>query len=230
MGLAVNAVALVAASFATTSSTSVELSWLAPGESIVVLESPQFHFDWEHRRLPLHIDLFHCATDTLHAKYPQIRLIRESEFVKQAFPDLDPSAAPVSPESLTILVDNETFRTRIAPLHVRYLLYGATENDVETVSESFGCLGEPAAAVCFGSGEWEKRSSYSVLVMDLKQHQESRKSGVEAGKSWFGTLVPFFVGWKSPTEERVCTSLGRDVLALFEERTVPVGMARKATP
>jgi hypothetical protein len=220
---------LLSAALVATGGSGTEASWIAHDESVVVLESPQFHFDWDHRRLPLHIDLFHCATDTLHSKYPRIHLITQSEFVKQAFPNLEPNAAPISPESLRTLVGNETWRARIAPLNVRYLVYGATENDIETVSEGFDCIGGPAAAVCGGLGKWKKRSSYNLLVVDLKQHHESRRSGATSGKSWFAMLVPLFVGWKSPTEERTCTRLGRDVLELLEQAPIPTA-SEEATP
>ncbi len=200
-----------------------ELSWIAHDESIVVLESPQFHFDWDHRRVPLEIDLFHCATDPLHSKYPQIRLITQTDFVKRAFPNLDPQEAPISPESLKLLSGNETLRARIASLNVRYVVYGATENDIETVYEGFGCAGAPgppAVPLCFGGGQWNKRSTYNLLIMDLKQLRQFRRSGAAAGTSWFAMLVPLFAGWRSATEAQTCVRLGADVLAQLEQSTI----------
>lgn len=193
-------------------------AWIGANESIVVLESPQFHFDWNHRKLPLPIDLFRCATQAVHAKYPRVRLVSQSEFVKLAFPDLEPQAAPVNPESLRLLADNSTLQERIAPLHVRYLVYGGTENDIETVFERFGCN----AAVCGVGAEWKKRSSYHAFVIDLKSWQESAADNAASGTSWMATILtpilPLFVGWKSPTESRACVGLGRDVLALLDAR------------
>ena len=205
-------------------------SWIAPDESIVVLESPQFHFDWEHRRMPLKIDLFHCATQGVHTRYPSVRLVSEAEFIRQAFPDLEPGLAPVSPDSIKLLRDSETLRQRIVPLNVRYLVYGGTENDVETVHEDFGCIGAAApAAVCIGRGEWRKRSSYNAIVIDLKQDRQSRNAGVAKGKSWLATLLPLFVvGWRSPTESHACDALGRDVLALLEGTVPPAPEAAEA--
>ena len=191
-------------------------SWIAPDESIVILESPQFHFDWDHRRLPLHIDLYRCATKSLHAKYPRVRLITQDTFVKQAFPNLEPSAAPISPDSLKLLADNPTFRERIAALNLRYLVYGGTEQDIETAWDMFGCAGGAYGAACWGGAAWKKRSSYNALVIDFKRRREFASGGAASGTTWFATVLPLFVGWKSPTEAHACTSLGQDVLALLD--------------
>ncbi len=190
--------------------------WILPGESIVVLESPQFHFDWEHRRLPLHIDLFRCATAALHAKYPQVRLVPQAEFVKRVFPDLEPGIAPTSPESLKLLADNDTWKERSAPLNVRYFVYGATENDIETLFEMFGCVGAATGGLCGGGAEWKKQSTYQALVVDNKKRRDAAVAGTASGTSWNAIVLPLFVGWKSPTEGQVCRALGRDVLALLE--------------
>ena len=208
-------------------------TWIGVDESIVILESPRFYFDWEHRKLPLNIDLFRCATRQLHEKYPRVRLIAQRDFVKQAFPDLDPKAAPVSPESLQLLLDNATLQGRIAPLHIRYLVYGGTANDIETVWQGFGCAsaGE-MGGVCAGGGEWKKRSSYDVVVIDLRRHQESRAANAARGTSWYVTVLPLLVvGWKSPTEARVCDGLGSDVLQLLDTgATAPVARAGRSIP
>jgi len=193
-------------------------AWIDSDESIVVLESPHFYFDWDNARVPLRIDLFRCATNELRHRYPRLRLIDQAQFVKAAFPDLDPQAAPVSPQSLQLLLGNATLQQRIASLNLRYVVYGGTENDIETVEEGFGCVGGYGAALCGGGAEWKKQSKYDLLIFDLKHRQESRGADSAAGTSWFITILPLFVGWKSPTEARACAALGRDVLRLLEAR------------
>lgn len=184
--------------------------------------------------LPLNIDLFRCATRQLHEKYPRVRLIAQREFVKQAFPDLDPKAAPVSPESLELLLDNATLQSRIAPLNIRYVVYGGTLNDIEIVWQGIGCAGGmgTGAAICAGGGEWKKRSSYDVVVIDLKRQRESRAANAASGTSWNVTVLPLFiVGWKSPTEARACSGLGSDVLQLLDSgAAAPVADAGRSAP
>jgi hypothetical protein len=192
-------------------------AWIGADEAIVILQSPRFYFDWENRRLPLNIDLYRCATKKLHSKYPRVHLIAQSEFVRTAFPDLEPKAAPVSPESMQMLLDNETLRRRIAPLNIRYVVYAGTQNDVETVVSPFlACSGGYGFALCGGGAKWKKRSSYDLVVMDLRRHHDLSAANTTKGTSWFWSILPLFVGWSSPTEARACDGLGGDLLHLFE--------------
>lgn len=192
-------------------------AWIDAGESVLVLQSPRFYFDWEDSKLPLNIDLFRCATKQLHQTYPHVRLIAQSEFVRVAFPELDPKAAPVSPESLKLLLDNATVRARIAPLNIRYLIYAGTENDIHTAWEGFGCAGGYGFALCGGGGKWNKLSAYDVLITDLKRHTETGAANAKSGTSWVASVLPLVVGWKSPTESRACDALGEDVLRLLRQ-------------
>jgi hypothetical protein len=215
------AVAICALTAAGVRDSAASPPWIDAGESVAVLQSPRFYFDWEDSKLPLNIDLFRCATKQLHQRYPQVRLIAQSEFVKVTFPDLDPKAAPVSPESLKLLLDNATVRTRMAPLNIRYLIYAGTENDIHTAWEGFGCAGGYGFAVCGGGGEWNKHSAYDVLITDLKRHTESGANNAKSGTSWIASLLPLVVGWKSPTESRACEALGEDVLRLLAQGATP---------
>ena len=192
--------------------------WIDAGESILVLQSPRFYFDWSNDKLPLNIDLFRCATQRLHQTYPRVRLIAQPEFVKVAFPDLDPKAAPVSPDSLKLLLDNATLRARIAPLNIRYVIYAGTENDIETVWKGFGCAGGYGGAICGGGGEWKKHSEYDVVITDIKHQREAAATNAKEGTSWTAAVLPLFIGWKSPTEARACTALGEDVLRLLDTK------------
>jgi len=197
-------------------------AWISADESIVVLQSPRFYFDWENHKVPLDIDLFQCATRELHAKYPRVHLVPQEKFVKIAFPDLNPKAAPVSPESMKLLLGNPTLQSRIAPIKVRYLVYAGTENDIEDVLPFFmGCVGSYGGALCGGGAEWHKRSAYDLVVVDLKNHHESNAANTVEGTSWFASILPLVVGWKSPTEARACHALGRDLLHLFETPARP---------
>jgi hypothetical protein len=214
LAIAVGCCALTAAARGPTASPT----WIEAGESVLVLQSPRFYFDWMNAKLPLNIDLFRCATQRLHQTYPQVRLIAQSEFVKVAFPDLDPKAAPVSPDSLKLLLDNATLRARIASLNIRYVIYAGTENDIETVWKGFGCAGGYGGAICGGGGEWKKHSEYDVVITDIKRQREAAAAGAREGTSWTAAVLPLFVGWKSPTEARVCAALGEDVLRLLDAK------------
>jgi hypothetical protein len=204
-------------------------SWIDAGESVLVLQSPRFYFDWSNDKLPLNIDLFRCATQRLHQTYPRVRLIAQSEFIKVAFPDLDPKAAPVSPDSLKLLLDNATLRARIEPLNIRYVVYAGTENDIETVFKSFGCTGGYGFAICGGGGEWKKHSEYDVVITDIKHQREAAATSTKNGTSWTAAVLPLFVGWKSPTEARACAALGEDVLRLLDTKEKG-GDARSPSP
>lgn len=192
--------------------------WIEAGESIVVLESPQFIFDWDHQRRKADLDVRSCIGAALSNRYRGLRVIGQAEFVKVAFPDLPAAAAPISAESLKMLVGHETLKQRIAPLAVRYFIYASTSTETRMLSEGGGCAGGPGGAVCGGAARWDKESDYSLSILDAKLGGVFGTTGSVAGHGWYVAVLPLVVGWTTATETQVCHTLGADVLSALESR------------
>ena len=197
-------------------------AWIEAGESIVVLESPQFIFDWDHQRRKADLDVRNCVSSALGKRYRGLRVIPQAEFVKVAFPDLPPAAAPISAESLKMLVGHETLKQRIAPLAVRYFIYASTSTETRMLSDSAGCIGGPGAAVCGAAASWDKESDYALSILDAKLGRELGTKGSVAGHGWYFAVLPLVVGWTTATETQACHKLGDDVLSTLESRETPL--------
>ena len=184
---------------------------IEPGESIVVLQSPQFLVDWDHQRRAAKLDVRECVSSALRRKYPDLRVIPQSEFVKLAFPDLPPEAAPISPDSLKLLIGHEVLRRRITPLDVRFFVYASTSTETRMLSDSFGCF--TGFGTCVISASWEKESNYALSIIDAKKGGEVSSKGSLAGRGWYFTIMPLIIGSTGATETQACDKLGQDVLA-----------------
>lgn len=200
-------------------------TWIEPGESIVVLESPQFVFNWEHQSQAARIDVKKCVSDALQKNHPQVRVVLQPEFVKLAFPDLPPEAAPISPESLKLLTRHDVLRQRIAPLDVRYLIYVGTVTEIRTLYDLFGCAAGMGAAICVTAAGWNQQSDYSSSIVDIKTLGELRATGSVEGRGWHLFITPFPLplspGRTSATENPACQKVGQGVLTALESQGVP---------
>ena len=220
---------LLVLTFAATASEpkGVPPTWIGAGESVVVLESPQFIFDWEHRRRKADLDVRNCVNSALSRRYRGLRVIPQAEFVKVAFPDLPPAGAPISAESLKMLVGHETLKQRIAPLAVRYFIYASSSTETRMLSDGAGCIGGPGGALCGAEASWDKESDYALSILDAKLGREIGTKGGVAGHGWYFAVLPLVVGWTTATETQACHKLGDDVLSALE---LHGALARRESP
>lgn len=79
--------------------------------------------------------------------FPRLRLASPPNFARRALPYLHARAALISAESLCVPVYNSRSQERLALLNNFYLVHIGTRNDIETLSQSLGCIGGPAEAL-----------------------------------------------------------------------------------
>ncbi len=90
---------------------------LAPDTAITVLLDP-----WERSAIFFEKRVSGCIQDALEDTHPAVRVIGPGEFRLAAFPELTPEEIPPGDWSWRELTGDPTFRQRIAPLGVRYLI------------------------------------------------------------------------------------------------------------
>lgn len=198
------------------------LSWIAPSESIVALESPQFVFSWQNQKRKFTGDVNSCAVKTIIEKHPGIRIVSQGEFARTAFPDLPSENAPISPDSMKLLAESEMLRERIAPLNVRYLLYTSAVTEIRNDKGFFGAIGGGPGAIAIGGESWEKQSDYSLAIFDVKTGRDATSRGSASGHGWLFValvIVPLAAGYSPATENQACGDLGNRVLATLESMT-----------
>ena len=198
------------------------VSWIAPSESIVALESPQFIFSWQNTQRKFAGDVSACAVRGIIEKHPSVRVIPQSEFAKAAFPDLPAENAPMSPESMKLLMESDVLRERIAPLNVRYLLYASAVTEIKNDKAFGAAVGGAGGGAALAGQSWDKQSDYSLAIFDLKTRRTAASQGSASGHGWFFValvLVPLAAGWSPATESQACQGLGERVLATLESMT-----------
>ncbi len=210
--------AAIGAGCATPQSPGVEsadaaIPWLEDGETIALLSSPRFLFDWENEERATRIDALDCVRQALVEEGVGDRLLSEETFKHKAFPDLPPEAAPTDPESIRLLLTHPTLLRRIEPLNLRYLVYATSETEIRDAFEVWSTVISAHGGAFVGWKSWEQRSDFSFLVIDAKAIKDVASAKAhQDGTGWWSAgivVVPFAIGYESPTEQTACDDMAR---------------------
>jgi len=190
-------------------------SWLANGETIAILSSPEFLFHWEHDLRDTRIDPLGCARKGLSAEGIDDRVISEETFKRTAFPDLPPQAAPTDPQSIRLLLTHPTLLDRIEPLNLRYIVYATSETEVRDAVEFWSGFADAYGGAFVGQKNWNQSSEYSFLVIDAKAIKDvASAQSREDGTGWWiagMAVLPFALGYESPTEQEACDQMALEL-------------------
>lgn len=153
-----------------------------------------------------------CVRDAAAAQAVPVRVLTGTEFRAQAFPDLDPRAAPRRLEVLRALLPDPRFRARIEAAGIDYIAVVGGETRTSETQGGIVCVGGYGAGACFGQLWWDHESRLSALVVDLLRGAEALTQGIEAaGTSRFGMLAILPLGAPSLHEAEGCRRFGRAV-------------------
>lgn len=202
-------------------STDAAIPWLEDGETIALLSSPRFLFDWANDKRATRIDALDCARQALVEEGVGDRLLSAETFKRTAFPDLSSEAAPTDPESIRLLLTHPTLLRRIAPLNLRYLVYATSETEIGDAFEVWsGVVGGQGGAFA-GWKSWEQSSEFSFLIIDAKAIKDVASAQVrQDGTGWWSAgivVVPFVIGYESPTEQTACDDMALELREALRE-------------
>ena len=202
-------------------SVDAAIPWLEDGETIALLRSPRFLFDWENEERATRIDALDCVRQALVEEGAGDRLVSEETFKRKAFPDLPPEAAPTDPESIRLLLTHPTLLRRIEPLNLRYLVYATSETEIRDAFEAWSGVVSGHGGTIVGWKSWKQSSEFSFLVIDAKAIKDVASAEAhQDGTGWWSAgivIVPFAIGYESPTEQTACDELARKLRAAFRE-------------
>ncbi len=150
-----------------------------------------------------------CIGRSIRNANPSLQIIPPEEFRRAAFPDLEPEAAPRSPDSIALLLTHPVFRERISALNIRYLIVVGGATEYPQKSGEISCFGGPHGAACLGLIIWDKETRMAASVIDLKRARPAGEVTVTAsGNPWFGVFLFYPIGLPAPTEPSACHDLG----------------------
>lgn len=98
----------------------------------------------------------------------------DDQFVDAFYPWLEPSTAPVNPQSFTNFLARPGVAERVTSMGVRFIVWVDGVTQKTDGGGSIACAAGPGGAGCLGLGWWEKQSDYEATVWDLRE-------GVNAG-------------------------------------------------
>lgn len=150
-----------------------------------------------------------CIGRSIRNTNPSLQIVPPEEFRRAAFPDLEPEAAPRSPDSIALLLTHPVFRERISALNIRYLIVVGGATEYPRRSGGIYCGGAGHGAGCLGLIVWDKETRLAASVIDLKRARPAGEvKATASGNPWFGVFLIFPIGLPAPTEASACYDLG----------------------
>jgi len=152
----------------------------------------------------------HCIRTALEIAQLRVRVVSPEEFRQIAFPDLAPESAIHSSEYLSILLTDQRFRDRIAPLRIRYIISisGVTEQSL---------VGAGAGAMA-GLIVWDRRSRLRASVLDLTRASLQENISADAsGNPWVLIVggLPLFI--PADTDSQACRDFGGSIVKFLKK-------------
>ena len=130
-----------------------------------------------------------------------------SQFVDAFYPWLEPSTAPVNPQSFSNFLARPGVADRVNTLGVRFIVWVDGVTQKTDGGGSIACAIGPGGAGCLGLGWWEKQSDYEATVWDLRDGVSSGtvSTDVKGTSVMIGAVAPIPI--ISPVQSTACDRL-----------------------
>ncbi len=121
-----------------------------------------------------------------------------------------------------MLLTHPTLLARIEPLNLRYLVYAMSETEIRNANEVWGGVVSYQGGAFVGWENWEQSSEFSFLIVDAKAVRDVASAETrEHGTGWWSAglvvVVPFGIGYESPTEQAACEEMTRKLRETLRE-------------
>jgi hypothetical protein len=135
------------------------------------------------------------------------QLYAGSQFVDAFYPWLEPSTAPVNPQTFSAFLARPGVAERVTSLGVRFIVWVDGTTQKTDGGGSIACAVGPGGAGCLGLGWWEKQSDYEATVWDLRDGVSSGtvSTDVKGTSVMIGAVAPIPI--ISPVQSTACDRL-----------------------
>jgi hypothetical protein len=187
-------------------------------ESVAVVRTKTFRFDWHKDIEPVEADLERCAADAIKSAFDDLKYLPQDQFSRAVFPNLPAEAAPLSLKSMRVLIEDTDFRERLNQLNLRYIVFIGGHTEIGEAEHLWVGGGGYMAATAVGMTRWDKETDVSALVLDLKHHSDvSRLYSHTEGTSWVAGVLPFVAGVPADTESEACREIASQIAELIND-------------
>jgi hypothetical protein len=131
----------------------------------------------------------------------------DHQFVDAFYPWLEPSTAPVNPQSFSTFLSRPGVADRVNALGVRFIVWIDGVTQKTDGGGSIACAVGPGGAGCLGLGWWEKQSDYEATIWDLRDGVSSGTvtTDVKGTSVMIGAVAPIPI--ISPVQSTACDRL-----------------------
>ncbi len=177
------------------------------GESTVVILGRRHASDYETEP-----DFIRCVGKHVTSRDKSIEVIGELEFINALYPWFEPRTAPLRPQDIERLLQQEPVAKKMVELRTEYMIWidGST---IRTDSAgSMTCGIGPGGAGCFGFGTWGNASDYEATIWDFTDRTEvGRINTSTSGQSYMpAVVIPIPI--IAPVQGTACDGIGDQLL------------------
>lgn len=177
------------------------------GEATVVILGRRHASDYETEP-----DFIRCVGKHITARDKSIEVIGELEFINALYPWFEPRTAPLRPQDIERLLQQEPVAKKMLELRTEYMIWidGST---IRTDSAgSMTCGIGPGGAGCFGFGTWGNASDYEATIWDFTDRTEvGRINTSTSGQSYMpAVVIPIPI--IAPVQGTACDGIGEQLL------------------
>lgn len=132
------------------------------------------------------------------------QIYSDDQFIDAFYPWLEPSTAPVNPQSFTTFLGRPGVSERVTTMGVRFIVWVDGVTQKTDGGGSIACAVGPGGAGCLGLGWWEKNSDYEATVWDLRAgvNAGTVSTNVKGTSVMIGAIAP--IPLISPVQSTAC--------------------------
>ena len=177
------------------------------GDSSVVLLGRRHASDYETEP-----DFIECVGDHIAARDKSITVIGELEFLNALYPWFEPRTAPLRPEDIERLLQQQPVALKMAALKTEYMIWIDGSTIRSDSAGSMTCGIGPGGAGCFGFGTWSNESNYEAVIWDFTDRAEVGRINTNAtGQSYMpAIIIPIPI--IAPVQGTACDGIGKQLL------------------
>ncbi|TGD75866.1 hypothetical protein E4634_02370 [Mangrovimicrobium sediminis] len=157
-------------------------------------------------------DFIECLGDYITDRDPGVRVIGELDFINALYPWFEPRTAPLHPQDIDRLLQQQVVAQRMRELNTGYMIWIDGNTVSSDAGGSMACAVGPGIGGCFGFGTWSNDAEYEATIWDLTgQSEVGRVNTTATGQSYMpAVIVPIPI--IAPVQGTACDSLGAQLL------------------
>ena len=177
------------------------------GDSSVVILGRRHASDYETEP-----DFIECVGDHIAARDKSITVIGELEFLNALYPWFEPRTAPLRPEDIERLLQQQPVAQKMVALKTEYMIWIDGSTIRSDSAGSMTCGIGPGGGGCFGFGTWSNESNYEAVIWDFTDRAEVGRINTSASGQSYMPAIVIPIPIIAPVQGTACDGIGNQLL------------------